>query len=285
MTDRTGADEEADNDASGPAVLFLHGQPGLGRDWAEVGARLGPPYRVIAPDRPGYGHTGGAALGLLDNADAAIDLLDELGVEQAAVGGHSLGGAIALSMAQRYPDRVTGLVLVAPVGSGRALNALDRILAWPVVGERLAFVGFRYLSRFLTSPPARSGRFGPELAAVEPESMNARFDRWKAEEVWGPFSVEQRAMVAELPSITARLGQIHVPTVIVAGRRDSIVPGAASEELAGAIPGAELRWVAGGHLLTWEAPGAIAAAVVDVIRAARPGTAPDPPPPAQGCVS
>ncbi len=275
---------------SGRAVLLLHGQPGLGRDWAAVSTLLDDRYRLIAPDRPGYGGTGGAATGLFGNAAAAAGLLDELGIEEAVVVGHSLGGGIALAMAQRHPERVSALVLVASVGAPSSVDLLDRVLAWPVVGEMLAFVAFRYLGRFLKSPPAlhRSNRFAPELAVLEPEKLRVRAARWQAERVWEAFSVEQRALVAELPVVVARMGDIRVPTVVVAGRRDSIVGPAASAALAHAITGAELRWVDGGHLLTVEAPEAVAAAVTAAASlppGAGPGEGPDPPPPARGRVS
>jgi pimeloyl-ACP methyl ester carboxylesterase len=76
---------------SGPAALLLHGQPGTAAHWGPVTRRLRGRMRVIAPDRPGYGRTGGRAMGFGENAEAAVALLDRLEVESAVVAGHSWG--------------------------------------------------------------------------------------------------------------------------------------------------------------------------------------------------
>src|SRR5258706_4012010 len=140
---------EAVDEGEGPPVLLLHGQPGWRHDWDEVVPLLVPDHRVIVPDRPGYGRTGGDAVGIAENADRAVALLDRLGVEQATVAGHSWGGGVALAMAQRHPSRVNGLVLVASIGVLAALGPLDRVLAAPISGEALAWMGFHLFGRLL----------------------------------------------------------------------------------------------------------------------------------------
>ena len=74
----------------GPVALLLHGQPGQGSDWDDVAAGLASSNRVLVPDRPGYGRTGGPAVGLAANADSLDCLLDDKGVGSATVVGHSL---------------------------------------------------------------------------------------------------------------------------------------------------------------------------------------------------
>jgi 2-succinyl-6-hydroxy-2,4-cyclohexadiene-1-carboxylate synthase len=105
---------EISGDRRSPAVLFLHGFMGSSADWQEVMAALGDRTFCIAPDLPGHG----ASLGLTTrtytiegSARAAINTLDELGVERPIVAGYSMGGRIALYLALRYPGRCAGLVL------------------------------------------------------------------------------------------------------------------------------------------------------------------------------
>ena len=115
----------------GPVALLLHGQPGQGSDWDDVAAGLASSNRVLVPDRPGYGRTGGPAVGLAANADSLDCLLDDKGVGSATVVGHSFGGGVALAMALRHGHRVRALVLVDSVGTGRSIGPYDRVLGLP----------------------------------------------------------------------------------------------------------------------------------------------------------
>jgi pimeloyl-ACP methyl ester carboxylesterase len=251
---------------NGPPVLLLHGQPGWRHDWDAVATELAPAHRVIVPDRPGYGLTGGAALGIVENADAAVALLDDLGVEQATVAGHSWGGGVALAMAQRHPSRVNGLVLVASIGALAALGPLDSVLAAPIAGEALAWIGFHLFGRLLLFRRVQS-----LVTVVQPRlgHVAAVADHWRTGPVWRSFVIEQRAMVTETPAIAARLESVRAPTTVLVGNRDAIIPPAASVELAGSIPGARLERIPHhGHLLLLEVPERVAAAIAARARVA-----------------
>lgn len=124
----------------GPPVVLLHGQPGSAADWGPLRRLLEDDYTVIVPDRPGYGRTGGTALGFRGNADAVADLLDRCGISSATIVGHSWGGGVAIALAEGHPGRVAGLVLVSSVGPGDPLSRLDRLLAIPPVGTAIAAV-------------------------------------------------------------------------------------------------------------------------------------------------
>jgi pimeloyl-ACP methyl ester carboxylesterase len=250
---------QAVDEGNGPPVLLLHGQPGWRHDWDAVMAHLLPAHRVIVPDRPGYGRTGGQAVGIAENADQAVALLDSLGVEQATVAGHSWGGGVALSMAQRHPTRINGLVLVASIGVLAALGPLDQVLAAPVAGEALAWVGFHLFGRLLLFRRVQS-----LVSVVQPRlgHVAAVADHWRTGPVWRSFVTEQRAMVTETPAIAAGLASVRAPTTVLVGALDAIVPPAASEELARSIPGARLERIAHhGHLLLLEVPDRVAAAI------------------------
>ena len=242
-----------------PAVVLLHGQPGSASHWRQVIDRLPGDIRVVAEDRPGYGNNPEPATGLLGNAGTVLRRLDQLGIEQAAVAGHSWAGGVALALAQRHPDRVAGVALVSSIGPG-AVSALDRALAFPVVGNVASWVFFR-----LAAPLIRR-----------------RFEVGQHPGEWRSFLVEQQAMVDELPGLVHGLRTIAAPTVVVAGDGDRIVPRRVAEALADRIPNAELRLLPGeGHVLPLTAPGEVADAIASVAgatpRAHRPAPASAPP--------
>ncbi|HET6793980.1 MAG TPA: alpha/beta hydrolase [Acidimicrobiales bacterium] len=255
----------------GYPVLLLHGQPGDGDDWSPVIGFLrqrAESLRLIAPDRPGYGRTGGRATGPLGNADFAADLLRDRRVGAAVVVGHSFGAAVALALAERHPELVSGLVLVAPAGNRAALGAVDRLLAVPGVGEAVAFAGVRATGRVGQgmSGPLRH-LLGPLTgAAGVPAERAAGYSAWLGQPVWQAFAVEQRGLLAETEAIEDGLGTVTVPATVITGASDRIVPPAAARRLAEALPGGRLLTVArAGHLLIWRRPAEVADAVADMV--------------------
>ncbi|WP_246846425.1 alpha/beta fold hydrolase [Humibacter ginsenosidimutans] len=99
--------------ASGMPVLAIHGITASHLEWPLLADRL-PGSPVIAPDLRGRGRSNGlpAPWGMRDHADDLAVLLDAFGVERALVVGHSMGGFVAVRVADQYPDRVAGLVLI-----------------------------------------------------------------------------------------------------------------------------------------------------------------------------
>jgi pimeloyl-ACP methyl ester carboxylesterase len=258
--------------ASKPAVLLLHGQPGSGADWRAVERRLAPRFRVLAPDRPGYGSNRARAGGFAANARAMVGLLDRLGLKRAIVVGHSWGGGAAIAMARRYPERVAGLVLVGAVGDASALGPADRLLARPLLGSLLTLVGFKLASRLLLLRQLRR-RLGRGGDGDDTDAwLRATARAWRGPRVWRSFAVEQRALVRETPALQRALGAVGVPTVVLTGDHDHTVPPSAAAALAGGIPGARLRRLPGvGHLLPQHAPEAVARAVEEVAEEATAG--------------
>lgn len=103
--------------AGGIPVLLLHGSPGAGENFAEVGPRLAG-RRVIAPDLPGFGASSAwlPDYSMLANARAMLLLLDALGIDRAHIVGWSNGGGIALFMADLQPQRFASLTMLASIG-------------------------------------------------------------------------------------------------------------------------------------------------------------------------
>jgi pimeloyl-ACP methyl ester carboxylesterase len=258
----------------GPAVLLLHGQPGSAADWHAVVPLL-PDYRVIVPDRPGYGSTGGDATGFRANAEAMIALLDREGIDVAVVVGHSWAGGVAIAMAEEHASRVGSMVLVASVGPGSPTRIDDRILATPVLGELIAGATIGLTGFVLRSSQVRalSRRIFPRLS---PEALQAIAslirDRGQGR-VRRSFIIEQRALLRELATLDRGLTTISAPTVILHGDADYVVPASVSLSLARSIPGATLHMLAGAsHLLIFDRPQAVAAAVREAADRARSAT-------------
>jgi pimeloyl-ACP methyl ester carboxylesterase len=256
------------DEGDGPLVVLLHGQPGEGRDWNLVTARLAQSFRVLAPDRPGWGDGPQDAVGLLENADWLDTRLGSLaGDQRAVVVGHSFGGGVAIALADRHRARVRALVLVGSVGHHQALSGLDRLLAKPVVGEgivRAGIIGARRVTRVLSRRLARIDRASEVVRRAEQLSMYRALSGAEpiAANAWRSFIIEQRALVSETPQLEAALSGLSVPTAIVAGARDRVVPVSASRGLAELIPGAELIVLArAGHLVPVEMPGELVAII------------------------
>jgi pimeloyl-ACP methyl ester carboxylesterase len=250
---------------SGPPVVLLHGQPGSAADWDRVVPLLADDLTVVVPDRPGYGRTGGPAVGFVANAAAVVDLLDRLGLARAVVVGHSWGGGVAITVAGRHPDRVAGMVLLASVGPDDPVGPLDRLLAsWPL-GDALSAVTIGGGARLLGAGPVRRHVLPRLPAPVRTAAAVMRTPRDRA--LWRSFAEEQRSYVREVADLGADLAAVRGPVTVVTGTVDHVVGPAVAAGLAAAVPGAELVEVPGvGHLLPHDAPGAVARAVRRTVR-------------------
>ncbi len=122
-----------DDAGTGPPVLLLHGFPTTRRLWKDVSPRLvSAGLRVIAPDLLGYGDSPGAGnVGMKAQAVALLELLEELGVQRAAVVAHDVGTAAAEILTVRAPERVRRLVLMDGVHETEwAMGAVESIRSW-----------------------------------------------------------------------------------------------------------------------------------------------------------
>jgi pimeloyl-ACP methyl ester carboxylesterase len=256
-----------DRQGAGPAVVLLHGQPGSAADWQWLAPKLADEFCVLVPDRPGYGRTAGDAVGFDGNARSLVALLDAAGTDRAVVVGHSWAGGAALAAAERYPERVAGLVLVASVGPGDRPGWEDRLLAAPMAGDIIAVLTIGLPGRLLGSARVQQAvdrrLHGQALDVVRALAWltGAR----TGTRVWRSFVIEQRALLSELPRLEPGLADISAPTQVVNGESDRIVPVAVGYHLARAIPGAGHTVIPhAGHLLPHDHPGVIADAVRQV---------------------
>jgi pimeloyl-ACP methyl ester carboxylesterase len=218
---------------SGHPILLVHGQPGSRADWSRLIPLLAGDHRVLAVDRPGYGESGGDAVGLLENARLLGRLLEHRSALGATVVGHSLGAGIALAMAERALG-AGALVLIGTAGVDGTVGLLDHLLAIPLAGS-LGVTGVRAaalaLQRFVD---------GPVVSAI---------DGWGSH-AGRSFAREQRALLRERNLLEAALDAIAVPTTVVVGSHDRVVRPSAQRALADRIPGGRLVELRGaGHLI------------------------------------
>ncbi|HEU4384204.1 MAG TPA: alpha/beta fold hydrolase [Anaeromyxobacteraceae bacterium] len=226
--------------ASGPPLLLVHGAGGTHRSWPEAMRAL-PGRRVIALDLPGHGGSPGPAKAeVAGYARSVLGLLDALRLGTAAVAGHSMGGAVALTLALEAPARVAALCLV---GTGARLRVSQAILQATADPPALA--------RAADSIAAWS--LGPSAGeALQREVLEGLLAA-------GPGVVHGDFAACNAFDVMGRLGEIRVPSLVVCGAEDRLTPPKYSEFLRDRIAGARLELIQGaGHMVMLEAPGAVA---------------------------
>jgi len=261
---------------SGPLVLLLHGIASTADTWAPVAPALAERHAVLAPDLLGHGASakprGDYSLGAF--ASGVRDLVAALGHDRATVVGHSLGGGIAMQFAYQYPERVERLVLISSGGLGREVHALLRAATLPGSELALAVLGAGWLRSAggaVASALGRVGlRAGEDLAGVAAgiASLGDAGARTA-------FVHTARAAIdagGQRVSATDRLYlAAELPTLVVWGDRDPIIPvehGRAAHE---AMPGSRLEVFAGaGHFPHREDPARFVALLERFIASTEP---------------
>lgn len=251
-------------------MLLIHGQMSAGSDWNPVAAQLRMDgHRVLTPDRPGYGKSGHRPFSMTENAEYLAEMLCSRGAGPVIVVGHSHGGGVAVLLAARHPSLVSGLVLVSTVGRPNGKYTWGRrVLAWPVIGEVASaaklFV-FRCIQPRLRQLAEWVARLFSRSAVARPLDRHIEeASNWRPGE-WRTVAAEQRFLLREIASVEALLPTLMLPTVVVTGELDGVIPPSVSVSTASAVVGADLVIVSNtGHPLPCEAPGAVVSAVQSV---------------------
>jgi pimeloyl-ACP methyl ester carboxylesterase len=240
-----------DDYGPGPVVVLIHGFPLDRTMWVSQQTTLGARYRVITPDLRGHGETA-APEGIYpidDMAGDVVELLDALKItEPIVLGGLSMGGYVALSVAVRHPKRLRGLMLLnTRAGADTPGAALAREdLARQVEAAGSAEPAVATMLPKLFSEATRAHR--ADVIARVHDQMS----RTPARAVAGAL----RGM-ASRPDRTGDLARISVPTLVLAGADDQLIPLDESRTMAGAIPQSQLVVVPdAGHLAPLENPEA-----------------------------
>lgn len=240
---------------AGPAILLIHGLGGQACHYTyRLAGLLAANYRVVTVDRPGSGYSQRDAAhpaGLASQADALAGLIDTLQLGQALVVGHSLGGAVALALAQRHPDKVKALALLSPLTqlpeevppAFRALTiesrAAQQLLAWTVVTPASIARSKQVLEQVFAPeavPPDYALRGGGILSLRPSQFLAACAD--------------MQAVPDAMPGVMARYPAMRVPVSVLYGRQDRILDWQANGQgLLDRLPGSTLEVVDGGHML------------------------------------
>ncbi|MFA6574049.1 MAG: alpha/beta fold hydrolase [Nocardioides sp.] len=263
---------------TGPSIVLIHGMAGSLTTWDPVFADLARSCDVIAVDLPGHGSSSRSvddySLGSL--AASVRDVLDALEVKTATIVGHSLGGGIAMQFMYQFPERCERLVLVSSGGLGREVTPMLRALTVPGAGLALAV--------------------GARLQHQRHVVAAGRLARPLARRVWNdlPYMLRQmatlddpetrRSFLATINAVIDVGGQginasdrLHLaaglPTLIVWGEKDRMIPSGHGYAAAELIPGSRFELVPGaGHYPHEDSPDLFASIVTDFVATTEPRT-------------
>lgn len=232
-----GLDTNYHDVGDGPPVLLIHGSgPGVTAyaNWRLTMPALATQFRVIAPDMAGFGETerpSGYAYSMDNWVDHALGLLDALGVERAHVIGNSFGGALALALAIRAPERVGRLVLMGAAGTRFTLTeGLDAVWGYtPSIANMRGLLDIFAFDRTLVNDELAKLRYD---ASVRPGYQEAFANM---------FPAPRQRWVDALASDDAKLRALPHDTLIVHGREDRVIPLDSSMKLLALLPNAQLH--------------------------------------------
>jgi pimeloyl-ACP methyl ester carboxylesterase/membrane protein DedA with SNARE-associated domain len=215
-----------EDDRDHPSVVLLHGSPGSLNDFFSLAPPLAHTFRVIAPDLPGFGHSTHQVpdYSIRAHADYALQMLDRLNIHRAHLVGFSLGGGVALNVAERAPDRVASLTLLSSIGVQEMELLGDYHLNHLLHGVQLAGL---WLLREAT----------PHMGWLDDAMLSVEYAR-------NFYDSDQRP----LREMLARFGG---PMLVIHGRRDVLVPVAAAIEHARLAPQSELQLYDDNHFLVF----------------------------------
>jgi pimeloyl-ACP methyl ester carboxylesterase len=228
---------------SGPALVFFHGSWGL--TWNPFLDELARSFTVYAPEHPGTTPDAPDDIyhldGLWDLVLCYDELLQALGVESAAMVGHSFGGMVASEVAAAYPGRARRLVLIDPVGFWRDA---DPIVNWMVLDLP------QLRARIFRDPDGEPARrmFG---ATDDPKAAAQARIRL----MWAMGSTGKFIWPLPDKGLKKRIHRVKAPTLLVWGKEDRLVPLVYADEFARRLPGARVQTVGdAGHAPHLEQP-------------------------------
>jgi len=243
----------------GRPLLLIHGLGAQLRSFGQAMVdELAKDHRVIRVDRPGSGYSPALPNGsqrLADQADAIAALIDEMKLEKPILVGHSLGGALSLTVAHRHPGKVGGLALIAPATQPvRDVPEVFRGLMVPLSVVPL-------VARTIAVPLAHATRDKVLKEVFRPDPVPADYlVNGGGALAMRPGNVEAACGDLQLAredgeEMVGHYAGLKLPVAILFGREDNLLDYREhGKKSASAIPGARLTLVEGGHMLPYTAP-------------------------------
>jgi pimeloyl-ACP methyl ester carboxylesterase len=251
---------------SGANVLLLHGLFLDHSTWDGMRPSLESEFHLVTPDFPGFGESekpppSRFPYGIEAFAETIADLYAGLELGRAAVIGHCLGGAVALTLAARHPELVSKLVLVGPLCEPPRRGTFGSLSLLPLVGgfvfkqlwSRRVFASF--FREQMVSHPSR----------IPPQRIDAYYETFSTPEARGSALATLRALEDTRP-IVARTHGVRAPTLVVWGRSDRVVRARLGQQLAREIPGAGFELLDAGHAPQEEIPDELSQTVLRFLR-------------------
>lgn len=252
-----------------PTFILLHGFGASVFSWREVVEPLAQYGTVIAYDRPAFGLTerpleweGESPYGPQAQVDIVIGLMDELGVEKAILVGNSAGGTVSMQVALQHPERVEALILVdaavyagggAPSWSRPILKTPQMNHVGPLIARQLQAQGVEFIKTAWHDPSKITQDI---FDGYQKPLQIANWDK----ALW------QLTVASEESGLVERLAEVTMPTLVITGDDDRIVPTEQSLRLADELPNAELKVIAqSGHLPHEEKPVEFMQAVTEFL--------------------
>lgn len=262
---------------NGPVLVLIHGSNASLHTWDAWVERLGGQYRIVSLDLPGHGLTGAhperdySAAAFVDTVDQVVN---RLGVTRFALAGNSMGGWVSWNYAVRHPEKLTALILIdasgAPEGQGAAIPIGFRLAQSPLMRPLLKIITPRFIV-------ARSLKQSVSNQAIVTEAATDRY--WELLRYPGnreATGIRQAAYGRRAPATPAQMATLTMPTLILWGQEDKLIPVTSARWFARSIAGSRLIIYPGiGHLPmeeTAERSAADASAFLKAVAAPAPVT-------------
>ena len=242
---------------SGPPVVLIHGLFVDHTSWDLVMPELAETFRVVALDLPGFGASekpppSRFPYGIDAFAEAIADLYAGLELGPAAVVGHALGGAVALTLAARHPELVSRLALLDTLCYDSGAGRYGELALLPFVG---GLVLKQLWGRGLFRRHFQETVFGPTSSVATPR-IDRYYDAFNAPAARSSALATLRATV-DTRGVVAQTTRIQAPTLVVWGRHDRVWPASFGQRLSREIRGSGFELLDCGHSPQEEKPADI----------------------------